>query len=336
MKEWIKILSHGKSLDQDQASLAMLEIMEGRATSAQIAAFVTALRMKGENVDEITGLARVMREKSEKIPHHQESCLDTCGTGGDSLSTFNISTTAAFVAAGAGAVVAKHGNRAASSQCGSADVLAQLGVKIEIPVKAVGKCLDEAGIGFLFAPLLHSSMKHAMPTRKEIGIRTVFNILGPLTNPAGATHQLLGVFDGDLVEVMAEVLLRLGCRHALVVNGMDGMDEVSVVEETRVAELKNGKIRTFYVDPADYFGAPAKMEELSGKEAEFNATIIRGILEGTQGAKRNVVLINAAAALVASDKAETLAQGLEMAIKSLDTKSALNKLEILKEKTLEF
>ncbi len=322
-------VADGKDLEEDEAAQAMTEIMDGVATPAQIGALATALKMKGETVEEIYGFARVMREKATKVPHTRDATTDTCGTGGDHSGTFNISTTAAFVAAGAGVAIAKHGNRALTSQTGSAEVLAALGVKIDLSPEKVGHCIDEVGIGFLFAPALHGAMKHAGGPRKEIGIRTVFNLLGPLTNPAGAKHQVVGVPDGDLVEKIAMVLGKLGCRHALVVHGEDGLDEITVTEESRVAEWKGGKVRSFYLDPQEYGITLAKPQDLKGGDAAANAEITRAILSGKKGPQRDIVLLNAAAALVAADRSATLREGLALAIATLDSGAALKKLEQL-------
>jgi anthranilate phosphoribosyltransferase len=329
IKESIQKAVDGKDLDEAEASAAMTEIMEGAATPAQIAALATALRIKGETVEEITGFARVMREKATRVPHHQEILLDTCGTGGDHSNSFNISTTAAFVAAGAGAHVAKHGNRGLTSSTGSSDVLAALGVKVDLAPEKVGACIDEVGIGFLFAPALHGAMKHAAGVRKEIGIRTVFNFLGPLTNPAGARHQVVGVPDGDFVEKLALVLGNLGAKHVLVVHGDHGLDEITVCGETRVAEWKGGKVRSFYLDPEEYGIALAKPEDLKGGDAAMNAEITRKILQGAQGPKRDIVLLNASAALVAADMAATLKDAMVIAARSIDGGAAFKKLEAL-------
>lgn len=329
IKEAIQIAVDSKDLSLEEASAAMNEIMNGEATPSQIAALVTALRIKGESVDEIAGFAKVMREKSTKVPHKQPMVADTCGTGGDHSGTFNISTTAAFVAAGAGIRIAKHGNRALTSLSGSADVLGELGVKIDLSPEKVGECIDEVGIGFLFAPALHGAMKHAGPTRKEIGIRTVFNLLGPLTNPAGAQHQVLGVFDADYAEKLAAVLGRLGCKHALVVNGEDGLDEITLTGESRVAELKDGKVRSWHINPEEYGFRFCEPGDLKGGDAAENAKITRGILKGEKGPKRDIVLLNAAAALVASDKCATLREGLAAAATSIDSGKALKVLDEL-------
>jgi len=332
IKEAIQGLVSGRSLTMEEAASVMEEIMEGEVTPAQFGAFVTALRLKGETVAEIAGLARVMRAKA--VPVNVDGPLvDTCGTGGDGSATFNISTTAAFVAAGAGLKVAKHGNRAMSSQCGSADVLEALGVKLELTAEQVQKCLDEVGMGFMFAPAFHPAMKYAAAPRREIGVRTVFNILGPLTNPAGAGAQVLGVADGSLQEKMALVLQSLGCKHALVVHGEDGLDEVTITGKTRVCELKDGGIENYYVSPQDFGLAEAASESLKGGTADENAALLRSILGGAAGPQREVVLMNAAAALVAGDRAETLKQGVVMAGEVIDSGQALAKVDELIEFT---
>jgi len=328
IKEAIAALVSGRSLTADDAAQVMEEIMQGEATPAQFGAFVTALRLKGETVDEIVGLARTMRARA--IPVVAEGpVVDTCGTGGDGSQTFNISTTAAFIAAGAGLKVAKHGNRAMSSQCGSADVLEALGIKIDLNAEQVQRCLQEIGIGFMFAPAFHPAMKYAAVPRREIGIRTVFNILGPLTNPAGAKAQVLGVADDSLVEKLALALQQLGCKHALVVHGEDGLDEITVSGKTHICELKGGNIVNYNITPEDIGLARADSENLKGGSAKENAVVLRSILSGASGPQRDAVLMNTAAALLAGDKVETLRRGVELAQKTIDSGQALNKLEQL-------
>jgi anthranilate phosphoribosyltransferase len=318
----------GKSLSMDQAEAAMTEIMSGEVTPAQFGSFVTALRIKGETSDEIAGMAKVMRAKA--IPVHADGIVvDTCGTGGDNASTFNISTAAAFVVAGAGLKVAKHGNRAASSQCGSADVLEALGVKIDLDAEQVEKCLKEVGIGFMFAPAFHPAMKYAGAPRREIGIRTVFNILGPLTNPAHAQAQVLGVAEASLTEKMAVVLRTLGCRHALVVHGEDGLDEISISGKTQVRELEGDRIRMYPVSPEDFGFSRVSLDSIRGGSPADNAAMVRRVLSGTTGPQRDVVLMNAAAAIVAGDKAKTLQEGARLAAEAVDSGRALQKLEQL-------
>jgi anthranilate phosphoribosyltransferase len=326
IKEAITSLISGKSLTMDEAASVMEEIMSGEVTPAQFGAFVTALRLKGETVDEITGLAKTMRSKAVPVTI-AGPLVDTCGTGGDGAHTFNISTAAAFVAAGAGLKVAKHGNRAMSSQCGSADVLEALGVKIDLNAEQVQKCLNEAGIGFMFAPMFHPAMKYAAAPRREIGIRTVFNIIGPLTNPAGAGAQVLGVADETLVEKLAQVLKRLGCRHALVVHGEDGLDEITVTGKTRVCELKDGDIKSYSISPEDFGLSTAGLGSLRGGTLEENADLLRRVLVSIPGPQQDVVLMNAAAVLLAGDRVETMQQGIDLARKVIDSGKALDKLE---------
>lgn len=328
IKEAIQALASGRSLTMEEAATVMEEIMRGEATPAQIAAFVTALRLKEETVDEIVGLVKTMRSKAIPVTV-DEPVVDTCGTGGDGLQTFNISTAAAFVAAGAGLKVAKHGNRAMSSHCGSADVLEALGVKIDLNAEQVQRCLEEVGIGFMFAPAFHPAMKYAAAPRREIGIRTVFNILGPLTNPAGAKAQVLGVADGSLVEKLALVLQSLGCQRAIVVHGEDGLDEITLTGKTQVCELKDGRTKSYSISPED-FGLPrADLGSLRGGTADENATLLRNILAGAPGHQRDVVLMNAAAALVVGDRSPSLQQGVALAREVIDSGHALAKLEQL-------
>jgi anthranilate phosphoribosyltransferase len=328
IKEAISALVSGRSLAADDAAQVMEEIMQGEATPAQFGAFVTALRLKGETVDEIVGLARTMRARAIPVVAYG-LVVDTCGTGGDGSQTFNISTTAAFVAAGAGLKVAKHGNRAMSSQCGSADVLEALGVKIDLTAEQVQRCLQDVGIGFMFAPSFHPAMKYASVPRREIGIRTVFNILGPLTNPAGAKAQVLGVANDTLVEKMAQALQQLGCQHALVVHGEDGLDEITVAGETHICELKGNHILNYVISPEKIGLTRADSESLKGGDAKENAEMLRNILAGAPGPQRDAVLMNTAAVLLAGDKAQTLRQGVELAQQTIDSGQALNKLEQL-------
>jgi len=328
IKEAIDIVVSGKSLTIEQAAEVMQEIMDGEATPAQFGSFVTALRLKGETVEEIAGMARVMREKSVHVSV-SGPLVDTCGTGGDASKTFNISTTAAFVVAGAGLKVAKHGNRGISSGCGSADVLDALGVKIDLGAPEVEKCLEDIGIGFMFAPTFHPAMKYAAPSRKEIGIRTVFNILGPMTNPAGAQSQLLGVFEESLTMKMAQVLCLLGCHHALVVHGEDGLDEITLGGKSTVCELKGDEVTRCYIDPEDFGFPRTNLSNLRGGPPQENADILRRVLQGEKGPYRNIVLVNAAAALVAGDMAKDLEKGVHLAREAIDSGSALEKLNRL-------
>jgi len=316
-------------LTEEEARQAMEAIMSGQATDAQIAAFITGLRMKGETVEEIAGCARVMREKATTINTRHPLVIDTCGTGGDGTQTFNISTTTAFVLAGAGLPVAKHGNRSVSSKSGSADVLEASGVNLNLGPEAVSRCLDEIGIGFLFAPALHGAMKYAIGPRREIGVRTIFNILGPLTNPAGAQAQVLGVYHPKLTEVLAGVLARLGVKKAFVIHGHGGMDEASLSGPTVVTAVENGEIRTFEVNPQDLGLETASLSALVGGAAEENARITRDILQGRKGPRRDVVLLNAALGLVAGNKAEDFKEGIDLAARSIDSGAALAKLEQL-------
>jgi anthranilate phosphoribosyltransferase len=316
----------GASLETDQAAWAMEQIMDGQATSAQFGGFVGALRVKGETVDEIMGLVEIMRAKALRV-EVEGPLVDTCGTGGDRSGTMNISTLAALVVAGAGTRVAKHGNRAASSRCGSADLLEALGVKVDLPPEGVKACIEEAGIGFCFAPVFHPSMRFAGPLRGELGVPTIFNFLGPLTNPAGALHQALGVSDMAMAPRMAEVLRKLGSHHCLVIHGFDGLDEISLAEPSHIWELKDGHVTSWVINPQD-FGLPrADTSEICGGSAEENAGIARRILAGEPGPLRDVVVINAAAALIAADVADGFPAGIELARASLDSGSAGSALE---------
>ena len=330
IREAIQQVMAGNALTEAEMIETMNEIMEGKTTDAQIACFLTALRLKGETIREITGAARVMREKATPVPTKHSLVVDTCSTGGTGLSPFNISTTSAFVVAGAGVPVAKHGNRGVTRQSGSANVLMALGVNIEISPEHVGRCIDEVGIGFLFAPALHGAMKYAIGPRREIGIRTIFNALGPLTNPAGAQAQVLGVYAPELTETHANVLNNLGCKHAFVVHGDDGLDEITTTTTTRVSELRNGAVKTYTLD-ATAFGIPkGDLNALLGGSPEENAEITVNILKGEKGPKRDIVVLNAGAAIVAGGKADSLEAGIELANESIDSGEALAKLEGLK------
>jgi anthranilate phosphoribosyltransferase len=312
----------------------MIQILSGEATPVQIAAFLTALRIKGESVEEITACARVMREKATRILSKHPIILDTCGTGGDGGNTFNISTAAAFVAAGAGAIVAKHGNRAISSKCGSSDVIKALGVNVDqtTPEK-MQICLNEIGIAFLFAPLLHGAMKYAAPVRRELGFRTIFNILGPLTNPAGASRQLLGVYNADLTGPIADVLLSLGTEHALVVHGAGGFDEISTLGITKVSEIKNRKVSSYEIDPKEFGFDIPQHQDLLGGDADRNAALLMKIFNGEKGPCRDITVLNAGAALMVTGIASDLNEGIREAQKAIDNGSALHKLEQLREVT---
>ncbi|OGP29931.1 MAG: anthranilate phosphoribosyltransferase [Deltaproteobacteria bacterium GWC2_42_11] len=323
-----------KNLDLTELEMidVMNEIMTGAASHGQIGAFLTALRIKGETVDEITGAARVMREKSTKIKV-KGNVVDTCGTGGDEAMTFNISTASAFVAAGAGLTIAKHGNRSISSKCGSADVLTALGVNIDVETQRVEECLNTVGIGFLFAPLLHGAMKYAAPVRREIGIRTIFNLLGPLTNPAGARCQVIGVYDEKLTDIIGKVIANLGGEHVFVVCGEDGLDEITLTAPTKVTELRDGQIRTFYIKPEDFGFDRCKPEDLKGGDPEENAGIIMNIFKGEKSPKRDIVILNAAFAIAAGGRAKTVPEGIAMARGAIDSGLAMEKLNKLKEMT---
>jgi anthranilate phosphoribosyltransferase len=333
IREAIARVVEGQHLTMEEMTLTMEEITSGQATPAQIASLITALRLKGETVEEITAAARVMRDKAVpiKVARGPDApvLVDTCGTGGDQIHTFNISTATAFVVAGAGVRVAKHGNRSVSSSCGSADVCEALGINLDLSPEEVARSVDEHGIGFLFAPALHGTMKHAIGPRREIGIRTIFNILGPLTNPAGAEVQILGVFRKDLPGVMAEVLGKLGCRRALVVHGEDGMDEITTTGSSHVAEWHDGRVRQYKVHPED-FGIPVgTIDEIRGGNAEENARIILELFEGKKGGKRDIVLLNAGAALHAAGSADTIEKGIELARQAIDEGKAMEKLQAM-------
>lgn len=329
IKDMIKKVVMGEDLTQHEIVDVMREIMEGRATPAQIGSFLTALRIKGETIDEITGAARVMREKALKIDVGIEMLVDTCGTGGDNSGSFNVSTTVGFVVAGAGLSVAKHGNRSVSSLSGSADVMEALGVNIDVSPELVERCIKEIGIGFLYAPRFHSAMKYAKEPRTEIGIRTIFNILGPLTNPAGANVQVLGVYESSLTEKIAYVLRNLGSKGALVVHGVGGLDEITTIAETKVSQLKNGSVSTYYINAWDFGLERSSIEAIRGGDAKVNAQITLDILNGQKGAKRDMVVLNAAAAFLAADVVTTFEEGIEMARDSIDTGKAMEKLNQL-------
>ena len=331
MIPFIQKLSRGEDLTLQEAREAMRLIMEGRAEPAQIAAFLVALSIKGATPDEIAGAALVMREMATRIDVGDLPVIDTCGTGGTGKKPFNVSTCAALVAAGAGAYVAKHGNRGATSRCGSSDVLETLGVNVQAPPAVVARCIREAHIGFLFAPLLHGAMKHAAPVRKAIGIPTVFNVLGPLTNPAGARRQVMGVFAPDLVRPIAEVMLRLQVEHALVVHSSEGLDEITLSGPTHVAEVKGGRIREFDLAPADLGLPESDVGDMRVETAAQGAEIVRAILGGEPGAKRNLVLANAAAAISVAGLAETPAEGVRLAARAVDSGAARRALEALVE-----
>jgi len=331
IKDAIDLISSGKDLTEAMMREVMEEIMEGKTDTAQIAAFLSSLSAKGESIDEVTAAVAVMRGHAIKINTSYASVLDTCGTGGDALGTFNISTTVALVAGGCGVAVAKHGNRCVSSTCGSADILEALGVNISMSVQQMEKCLNDIGITFLFAQALHPAMKYAMPARKQLGKKTIFNILGPLSNPAGATHQLIGVYDRRWAEILAKVLQNLGSSHALVVHGNDGLDEITTTAATFIAETHKGSLKTYEIKPEDFGFKRAEPSDLKGGDVSLNAKIILEILDGCPGPKRDIVVLNAAAALFAADKTASIKEGIALAEKSIDSKKALEKLNLLRE-----
>ena len=332
IRESINTVVSGQSLTMEEASSVMREIMEGEATPAQLGAFLTALALKGETTQEIAGMARVMREMALRVDVDGE-LVDTVGTGGDGKNTFNISTATAFIAAGAGLKVAKHGNRAASGSCGSADVLEALGVQIELSPEAVARCINEVGVGFMFAPAFHPAMRHAAPVRREIGIRTVFNILGPLTNPAGAQTQLLGVAFPELGGIMAEVLGLLGSHHAMIVHGAGGLDEISLSGDTSVWEVRGGQVEEWTLRVEDTGLPKTPIEAIRGGSKEENAATMRRLFQGEQGPVRNMVLLNSAGVLMVGDKTETIRHGVEMSAGIIDSGAALAKLDQMVEVT---
>lgn len=327
IQESLKKIIRREDLDESEMSDVMDEVMSGGATDAQIGALMAALATKGETFSELAGAARAMRRRATKVQTTADTVVDTCGTGGDHSQTFNISTTTAFVVAGCGVSVAKHGNRSVSSRCGSADLLEALGVRLDVAPEVVEEAIQEVGIGFLFAPLFHGAMKHAAKARKEVGIRSVFNMLGPLTNPAGANCQLLGVYKPELTEMFAQALRLLGSRRAFVVHGHDGLDEITVCAPTRVSELKDGLIRTYDITPVQLLGRVAEERDLAGGGPEENARITKAILDGEKGPRRDVVLLNAAAALMAAGVARDFAQGIAQAEIAIDTGTARAKLD---------
>jgi anthranilate phosphoribosyltransferase len=342
--EAIKKVVDRVDLDSSEAESLLEQIMSGQCTDAQIASLLTALRMKGETVAELVGFARVMRRKAARVQPSttvsaemggtdREALIDTCGTGGDVSGSFNVSTATAFVVAGAGVRVAKHGNRSVSSQCGSADVVEALGVNIELAPARIATCIDEVGIGFLHAPLLHDAMRYVAAARREMGIRTIFNMLGPLTNPAGANTQVIGVYAAHLTELLAGVLAELGSTRALVVHGADGLDELTITAESKITELRNGELTTYFILPEDFGLSRATLAEIQGGDATQNSEIILEVLRGVRGPRRDVVLLNAAAAFVASSKVPGLQQGVELAADSIDSGRAMEKLTRLIEFT---
>ncbi len=334
MKHTISKLVDGKDLTEAEAEAVMKCVMSGEVTQAQISSFLTALRMKGETVEEITAFARVMREFAARItPKVDDILVDTCGTGGDKIKTFNVSTAAMFVAAGAGIRIAKHGNRSVTSKAGSADVIEAVGVQIDLPPEEVQRCIETIGIGFMFAPRFHGAMKHATSVRREMGIRTVFNVLGPLTNPAGAQAQLMGVYDAGLTEKLAHVLGKLGCKRAMVVHGLDGLDEISTLGRTQISELDERGVRTYTISPEELDIKRTTPEAIAGKDLAGNARMLLKVLRGEAGPCRDIVLINAAAAIVVGGKARDLREGIKIAAKAIDSGKAYEKLTQLIEAT---
>lgn len=333
LKEVLNQVVGGENLSRQEAQASMQAIMTGQASESQIGGLLTALRIKGETSEEIAGFAETMRSHTVKVECLQSDLLDTCGTGGDRKGTFNISTTVAFVVAGAGASVAKHGNHSVSSSSGSADVLKALGVRIDLPAQNIASVIEDARIAFLYAPTFHPAMKYAGKPRRELGFRTVFNVLGPLTNPLAAERQLMGVYDRSLTQKLAEVLLRLNTRRAMVVHGLDGLDEISTTAPTQVSEVVNGKILSYLIDPTEYGLPIAALDDISGGTPEQNADIVLGILQGNRGARRDLVLLNAAAALVVADKAENIREGMVLAAQSIDSGAAQAKLDRMRELT---
>jgi anthranilate phosphoribosyltransferase len=326
IKDAIAKLADRASLTEQEAESVMLEIMDGAATQAQIAAYLMGLRLKGETVEEIAGSVRAMRAKAVRIAVGDPLVVDTCGTGGDGAHTFNISTTTAFVVAGAGLTVAKHGNRSVSSKSGSADVLSALGVEIDLSTERVADCIDEVGIAFLFAPLYHGAMKHCAGPRQEMGIRTMLNLLGPLTNPAGATIQVLGVYESQLTSLLGNVLMHLGSQHCFVVHGMDGLDEITLTAKSQISEATGGILSNYLLDPAEFGLALVPAKQLAGGTPQENAAITRDILQGRKGPKRDIVCLNAAPALVAARKATSLQDGFLLAGQAIDSGAAAEKL----------
>jgi len=333
--DYLNTIVNGHNLSQDQMADMLDTIFSGQATQAQVGAFMAALATKGETFEELAGAARAMRTKAVRVQTLAKKVIDTCGTGGDALGSFNISTTTAFVIAGAGVTVAKHGNRSVTSKCGSADVLEELGINLSVNPEIVEEAINEIGIGFMFAPMYHGSMKYAMKARTECKIKSIFNMLGPLTNPAAASCQILGVYAPELTEMFGKALDLLGVEKAFVVHGHDGMDEMTTTDLTRVTELNNGMIKTYDVDPLTYFDEYADPKDLLGGDAKHNSAITRAILSGAKGPKQDIVLLNAGAGLVAADAAPTIEKGIDMALKSIETGAALEKLELLADYTRE-
>ncbi len=333
LKKCISTLVEGSSISEEESYLTIKEILEGKATHAQIASFLTALRVKGETLDEVTGAVKAMREMAITVKLNDLNAVDTCGTGGDNSGTFNISTASAIVAAGAGVTVAKHGNRSVSSSCGSADILEKMGIKVDLSPHRVAGCINDIGIGFMFAPQFHGAMKYAAPVRKEIGIRTIFNILGPLSNPAEVRRQVVGVYNEKLQKLYVETLLRLDAVKAYVVHSSDGLDEISVCAKTHIFEINRGKVSEYNISPEDFGMKRHAIDEIAGGDAEINRDIIIRVLKGAEGAKRNIVVLNAAAAISASGKAESIKDAIPLAKDSIDSGKAEKKLQEMIEYT---
>jgi anthranilate phosphoribosyltransferase len=333
IQQAINSVIQGKNLSRENMTTVMKTVMSGEATPAQVAGLLVALRMKGETVDELTAAAAVMRELSTKVNVSTDHLVDTCGTGGDAKSTFNVSTTAAFVVAAAGARVAKHGNRSVSSKSGSADLLEAAGVNLQLTAEQVAQCIEEVGIGFLFAPAHHSAMKHALGPRKELGVRTMFNLLGPLTNPANAPHQVLGVFSAKWLEPLAKVLMSLGSKHVLVVHAEDGLDEISIASETDIAELKDGNVTNYKISPTQFGISKGKLSEIIADDVSASLSIMNSVFDNQAGATLDIVKLNAGAALYASDKALSLEQGIKLAEEAIASGAAKRKFQEYKEIT---
>lgn len=329
IKDALAKLADRTDLSAQEAEAIMLEIMDGAATLAQMAAYLMALRQKGETVAEVVGSVRAMRSRATRISVGSSIVVDTCGTGGDGADTFNISTTAAFVVAGAGITVAKHGNRSVSSRSGSADVLSMLGVKIDLDPGRVADCIDEVGIGFLFAPLYHGAMKQCAGVRQEMGIRTILNVLGPLANPAGATHQVLGVYDAKWTDILGRVLLELGSQHCFVIHGLDGLDEITLSDRTKVSEGKGGVVSNYFIAPEEFEIRRTPRKEFVGGSPEENARMTKEILQGRKGARRDIVCLNAAPAMIVGQKVKTLTDGFRLAQQTIDSGAASEKLDRL-------
>jgi len=336
MKAYIEKIIHGQDLTSDEMTQALTALMHGEVNPVIASSFLTALKMKGESIEEIVAGAKVMRKEASAIYVDHPITLDTCGTGGDASNTFNISTAVAIVAAASGIAVVKHGNRSVSSQCGCADVLEALGVKIDLSPTQVKHCVDTIGIGFLFAPTFHSAMRHVAPVRKILGMRTIFNILGPLSNPAHATHQLVGVFDPSLLDIYGNVLKELGIKRAMIVHGEDGLDEISLSAPTKICELRDGKLHRYTIKPEDFNLKSASLDTIRGGDKNYSATILRQLFTGSKGPKRDIVLLNAGAAFYLSGKADSIQLGIELAKEIIDSDKALAKLDTFIQQTNQY